>query len=103
MLSVDQLDGFNLVSSELVCRNLQRLEERYREKLLGSSDGASGSSVFTSTSFGVAGSLVDPKLTKFFGDQAAQEGAIAKGLRKAREERELARKHKKKTKDKDEE
>ena len=101
MLSIDQLDAMNSVSAELIVRNLQRLEERYREKLVGTLDVSSSSSCFTSVFGGINGSLIDPKLSKFFGDQAAQEGLVAKEHRKAREERELLRKQKKNHKDKD--
>ena len=92
MLPIDQLDAMNLVSAELIVSNLQRLEERYREKLVGTMDVPSCSSCFTSVVGGINGSLIDPKLSKFFGDQAAQE---------AREERQLLRKQKKNHKDKD--
>ena len=94
MLCVDQVDAVNLCSAELICRNLQRLEDRYKDKILSSLDGAAGSDslCFTSTTSGYAGLLIDPKLRKFFGDQAAQQSMIAKEQRKAREERALTRK-----------
>ena len=91
---MDELDAVNLFSAELICRNLPRLEDRFKDKILSSLDGAAGSDslCFASTTSGYAGLLLDPKLQKFFGDQAAQQSLIAKEHRKAREERALMRK-----------
>ena len=61
----------------------------------------SDSLCFTSTATGYAGSLIDPKPQKHFGDAAAAaaaQAAAAKEQRKAREERSLMRKKNKKEK-----
>ena len=101
LLCVDQLDAFNLCSAELIVRNLQRIEDRFKDKILAQLDSASGSDslCFTSTTTGFAGLLIDPKLHKHFGDQAAQQAQIAKEQRKVREERALTRKKTKKDQD----
>jgi hypothetical protein len=87
----------------MIIRNLQRLEDRHKDKILAQLDASAGSDslCFTATTSGYAGLLIDPKLQKFFGDQAAQMSLVAKEQRKAREERALQRKSGKKDKDKD--
>ena len=98
MLTVDQLDAFNLASAELIVRNLQRIEERYKDKILGTLEDMPGSESlqFTSSSAALPGGLIiDPALTKFYGEINSQRYQRQKEERKAREERALARKPKK--------
>ena len=102
MLCVDQLVAADLCSAEMIYRNFQRLEDRLKGKMRASLDAAAGSFwfCFASTASGCAGLVIDPRLLKFFGEQAAQQLLTAMEPRKAR--REMApRRAKKKTRDKE--
>ena len=105
-LIYDQVDLSNLAGVEVICRNLQRLEERYKDKVLSTLDegGAGDASLYTSISAaGRGGLIIDPKLTDFITTNVARDYQIMKERRKAREERQLARKEKPKDKNKEKE
>ncbi|CAE8644665.1 unnamed protein product [Polarella glacialis] len=92
MLSYDQVDASNLAAAELVCRNLQRLEERRKDRMLNSDESGE-----TSLFMGASGSsrsrlLIAPHLQEWIGSELQKEALISKERRKAREERALARK-----------
>jgi len=98
----DQVDGANLACVELIVRNIQRIEERYKDKVLATWDDMPGgvSLQFTSSSSAWQGGLViDPRLSKYFNDINHSRFASMKEERKAREEREIQRKNKKGKKD----
>ena len=102
MLCVDQLVAADLCSAEMIYRNFQRLEDRLKGKMRASLDAAAGSVwfCFASAASGCAGLVIDPRLLKFFGKQAAQQLLTTLEPRKAR--REMApRRAKKKTRDKE--
>ena len=93
-LCYDQLDVSNLGALELVARQLQLCEERYRDKILGTKVGEEGQRDEHYYFTGMAttrGLMVAPALSTWISEQIARENAIAKERRKAREERSLAR------------
>ena len=95
LLTYDQCDGMNLACCEIMCRNIQRVEDRHKDKILGALDEAAEaeSSLFTSSSSAVRGGLViDPRLQEWISSALSKEYQISKERRKAREERQLGRK-----------
>ena len=98
-LLVDQLDGCNLVSIELQFRRLQTIEFSYAEKAREFESRAVGGklSLEEQTSFGgvtrqFATLMICPDLLEHVKAETEREASLAKNLRKAREERESARK-----------
>ena len=95
LISYDQLDGANLAACELIGRNIQRIQEKHKEKLISSSgdDGMGGeTSLFMGMTHGSrAGLCVSPALQQWMGKQLQEEAILTKERRKAREERALAR------------
>lgn len=98
MIQVDQYNGYNSLSCEVVFRRLQTIEFAYAEKARESEAKAVGGrlSLEEQQTFGgvtrQAGTLmVCPELLDHVRAEVERDATLAKHLRKAREERELAR------------
>lgn len=101
MVVYDQLMVTNLVACESMCRCMQSHEQRYRDRSVSSaSESVVDNHLFLGTDMVRGNVMISPKLQEFFKEELARESQIAKELRKAREERALA-KPKKKGQDKD--
>lgn len=92
LLTYDQLDATNLAGVELVVRSIQRIEERHKHKLQATDDSGEASLFMGAMGGARLGSVVSPKLTEWVGSELQKEALIQKERRKAREERNLARK-----------
>lgn len=92
LMTYDQVDVTNLAGAEMICRNLQRIEERHKFKLASVDDAGEGALFMGSTTGVRAGSIICPRLTEWIGSEMQKEAMVAKERRKAREERALARK-----------
>ena len=101
MLTYDQLDISNLASAELIARGIQRIEEKHKFKLQASDDSGEGALFMGAMGGARIVSVVSPKLTEWVGGELQKEALVAKERRKAREERNLARKSAGKDGDKD--
>lgn len=103
MIQVDQYNGYNSLSCEVVFRRLQTIEFAYAEKARESEAKAVGGrlSLEEQQTFGgvtrQAGTLmVCPELLDHVRAEVERDATLAKHLRKAREEREPARQARKK-------
>ena len=99
MLVYDQLDVTNLACAELVCRQLQLLEEKQMQSSTPQAESASvaeESSLFMGTASAHGAVLVCPELKSWVSSELSREASILKERRKAREERTLARNNKQK-------
>jgi len=89
----DQINAPNLASAEHLCRQLQLVEERYKDRRPGSFEGHDAEADFHlyagSETRGIL--RVAPALSKWVAEQLQCEAAVAKERRKACEERALAR------------
>lgn len=102
-LLVDQVDAYNLLSIEVQFRRLQTIEFSYAEKAREQESKAVGGrlSLEEQTTFGgmtrqFSTLMVCPQLLDHVKLETEKEAALAKNLRKAREERDAARKNPKK-------
>ena len=102
-LLVDQLDAYNLLSVEIQFRRLQTIEFSYSEKARDAESRAVGGrlSLEEQTVFGgvtrqFSTLMICPDLLTHVKSEVEAEASLAKNLRKAREEREQARKNNKK-------
>ena len=100
-LLIDQLDAFNLLTIELQFRRLQTIEFSYAEKAREMESKAVGGklSLEEQTTYGgvtrqYSTLMVCPELLTHVKEETEKEASLAKNLRKAREEREAARKNK---------
>lgn len=98
-LQTDQLDGYNNLFLEVVFRRLQTIEYSYSERAreLESKSAGGRLSLEEQQTFGgitrqAATLMVCPSLLDFVKAEVERDANLAKNLRKAREERELARK-----------
>ena len=98
-LLVDQLDPYNLLSIEIQFRRLQTIEYSYSEKAKDLEAKAVGGrlSLEEQTTFGgiarqYSTLMICPQLLDHVKIETEKEANLAKNLRKAREEREAARK-----------
>ena len=102
LLCFDQCNGANLAAVELLVRTIQVQQERYRDRSAGGPASGGPDSVDTHLFMGSeltrGGVCVCPLLQEWASAQLAKEQALLKERRKAREERELAKKGKKKDK-----
>ena len=88
----DQQDCTNLGVVELICREIQMLEEKHTEKLTSRGAGLTEEShLFTGTTIVQGNVCMCPALKEFIANQLKDEAAILKERRKAREERQLHR------------
>lgn len=97
-LLVDQLDAFNLLSIEVQFRRLQTIEFSYSEKAreLEAKSVGGRLSLEEQTTFGgvtrqFSTLMICPELLTHVKEETEREASLAKNLRKAREEREAAR------------
>ncbi len=92
MACYDQLNMFNNGAAEIVARQLQLIEEKYKEKLLTAhGDAGEDSHLFMGTRGTRGGLCVCPDLQAWIAGELQKESAVLKERRKAREERTLAR------------
>ena len=98
-LQVDQINGYNTMFLEVVFRRLQTIEFAYAEKARDSESRAIGGklSLEEQQTFGgltrQAGTLmVCPELLDHVKTEVERDASLSKNLRKAREERDLAKK-----------
>lgn len=103
---VDQLDAYNLLSVEVQFRRLQTIEFSYSEKAKEAEAKAVGGrlSLEEQTCFGgvtrqYSTLMICPDLLDHVKAETEKEASLAKNLRKAREERDAARKKKGKQED----
>ena len=89
----DQLNAPNLAAAEHACRQLQAVEERWKDRVVGSSEaqGAQADLALYAGQQTRANLCIAPQLSAWISDQLRAESSIAKERRKAREERALAR------------
>jgi hypothetical protein len=91
-LTYDQLAGGALASCEFAGRQVQLIEERYKDKVFGHDDsGLTAESRLFSGSSDRAGLCICPKLTEWIAEELKKESAVLKERRKAREERLLSK------------
>ena len=90
-LTVDQLDGSNSATIELICRELQLVEEKYGDRLRSKDNFSEEGEYFMRTSVGQSNVCMCPALRTWISEEVRSDAAILKERRKAREERELAR------------
>ncbi|CAE7615478.1 unnamed protein product [Symbiodinium sp. CCMP2592] len=102
-LQTDQLNGCNLLSLEVMFRRLQTIEYAYSEKAKDSESRAVGGRLsleeqqtFGGTTRLASTLMVCPELLEHVKAEVERDASLAKNLRKAREERELARRNAKK-------
>ena len=98
-LQVDQLDGFNNLCLEVIFRRLQTIEYSYAErareleaKAVGGRLSLEEQQTFGGVTRQASTLMVCPDLLDFVKGEVERDANLAKNLRKAREERELARK-----------
>lgn len=101
-LLVDQVDAFNLLSVEIQFRRLQTIEFSYSERAKEAESKAVGGrlSLEEQTTFGgvtrqYSTLMICPELLDYVKIETEKEASLSKNLRKAREEREAARRGKK--------
>ncbi|CAK0851426.1 unnamed protein product [Prorocentrum cordatum] len=99
MVIYDQLNVANLASGEMLARTVQLQEERYRDRVAPAVDsGSLDAHVLLGTDQLRGNVCVAPLLQDHIKDELTKMNAYRKEQRKAREERDLARKNKKGTK-----
>lgn len=98
-LQIDQLNSHNLMSVEAMFRRLQTIEFGYAEKAREVEAKGAGSrlaleeqQVFGGLTRHASTLMICPELLDYVKSETEREAALSKNLRKAREERELARK-----------
>ena len=89
----DQLDELNLVTFELIFREMQVIEERHADRVLTNLDGEDEYRLLMSIN--QTQIMVSPALKEFLATELGKEASVLKERRKAREERVLARTPKK--------
>ena len=89
--TVDQLDCTNLGVIELICREIQMIEEKYAERLRSHSELSEESHHFLGTNMSKGNVCMSPALRDYIASEMRDEASILKERRKAREERQLQR------------
>ena len=87
---VDQVDVSNLAGAEATVRHLQYAEHEVKKKHDARTQ-ADGSDYFSGRGRRTGGAIISPDLLKWVAEKAARDASVAKGIRKAGEERALAR------------
>lgn len=87
----DQYDMTNSAMVELICRELQMIEERYSSRLHGASELSEEAHLFLGTHSSRGNVCMDPALRDWIAGQLRDDASIAKERRKAREERQMQR------------
>ena len=88
-LCVDQLDGTNSATVELICREAQMIEDKYSDKLRTKSEFGEESEYFMKTDLGQPNVMMCPALKTWVAERVREDAAILKERRKACEERQL--------------
>ncbi|CAK0851969.1 unnamed protein product, partial [Prorocentrum cordatum] len=105
LLCFDQCNGANLAAAELLARTIQVQQERYQDRSAGGTASGGHDSVdahlFMGSELTRGGARACPLLQEWASLQLAKEQALLKERRKAREERELAKKGNKKKNNRD--
>jgi hypothetical protein len=91
MLTYDQLALSALASAEYLFRQVQMVEERYRDKVHGANSDSSLETNLFSGSVNKSGLCIAPPLSEWIANELKGEAAILKERRKAREERSLVK------------
>lgn len=100
MCVYDQLDAVNIAAAELVCRQIQTLEENLKSRFISDQD--TGMDLYLMSGAPSRAQLcICPALSQWVATEASKESAVLKERRKAREERALLKPGKDKNKDKD--
>ncbi|CAK0911882.1 unnamed protein product, partial [Prorocentrum cordatum] len=95
MVIYDQLNVANLASGEMLARSVQLQEERYRDRVAPAADsGSLDAHVLLGTDQLRGNACVAPMLQDHIKDELTKMNSYRKEQRKAREERDLARKKK---------
>ena len=87
---VDQVDISNLAGVEATVRHLQYVEHEVKKKHDARTQ-ADGSDYFSGRGRRAGGAIISPELLKWVAEKAARDASVAKEIRKAGEERSLAR------------
>ena len=92
-MEYDQLDACNLACFELICRELQMIEDRHAERLFQGDEQAKEKAEEYSILMSIQSSTtcMSPKLKEFLANELSKQAAVLKERRKAREKRVLAR------------
>ena len=90
-VTVDQLDTTNCAAMELVCREIQMIEEKYSDLLSTHDSLHEDGDYFMRMSIGHSNICMCPELREWISEQMKSDAAIMKERRKAREERLLLR------------
>ena len=88
-LCIDQLDGSNSATVELLCREAQMVEEKYAAKLRMVDPFVEDGEYFMKTHAGQSNVMMAPALREWIAEQMKADAAVLKERRKAREERQL--------------
>ena len=88
-LTVDQLDGTNCATVELICREIQMVEEKYADRLRSQDPLHEDGEYFMKTS--PSNVCMCPAFREWIGEQMRGDASVMKERRKAREERQLYR------------
>ena len=97
----DQLNVGGLASTELICRRMQLIEEKFRHRLPqidgGKTFDVEGDSALflglgAASSFGRSAVMVMPELSEYIGEELSKEAAVSKGKVKAHELRQQMQK-----------
>lgn len=92
LVCFDQTNAPNLAAAEAASRQLQLVEERWRERAIGSSDGLDHQDIAVFSGRATRGNLcICLALEEWVAAELQKEYAVSKERRKAREERALAR------------
>ena len=91
MVSFDQLAVGALASAEYCVRQIQMVEERWRDRVAGSADDLASEATLFSGSITRGTICVCPALQLWVAEELKRESSVAKERRKAREERALGR------------
>jgi hypothetical protein len=87
----DQLQVGALASMELICRQVQMVEERWKDKVLGQVPESSSENYLYSGLTNRGALCIAPELSTWISEQLKSDSAVMKEKRKAREERNLSK------------
>jgi hypothetical protein len=91
-LVYDQLNAANLASSEMLCRQIQLVEERWKDRFVSGESAESEYNLHLFLGQQSRGNLcIAPQLQEWISEELKKESSIAKERRKAREERSLVK------------
>ena len=92
LLTYDQVNGAKLAAAEMLMRQVQLVEERWKERFVGVDNADSEHNLHLYLGGPSRGNLcISPMLSEWIADELRKESAISKERRKAREERALVK------------